>query len=407
MQSKKKQCFEIAMSDKLAKLRTNDPKGFWNLLREGFISNKVGDIEMNEWFRHFSNLLIQDGPNCFGKECAQPYDKEVEDLDKDFTLQELREAIFYHLKFHKASGPDGVPNEFLKWGLEFLQHVLLNLFNQLWKKRVYPASWNELFLVPIFKSGSFKDPNNYRGIALMSCLGKLFAILVNTRLYTWAEKNSKISKWQGGFRRRMGCDTQCFRLMASIMKQFSRSRGYMNKLQGRVFACFVDFKKAYDSVNHVLLWKKLMETGISAKILNLLQQMYKDIKCRVKFRGFVSDEFIYSTGVRQGCVLSPLLFNFFINGIVDIIETTDVGISVGDALIFILLYADDIVLIADNENDLQLMVTRLEAFCEQSQLKVNIPKTKWMVFEQRTSKSTINLNLSFIGESLEKVSFFK
>ena len=77
--------------------------------------------------------------------------------------------------------------------------------------------------------------------------------------------------------------------------------------------------------------------------------MYKDIKCRVKFKGSLSEEFIYSIGVRQGCVLSPLLFNLFINSIVDIIKSTDVGISVGDAIIFILMYADDIVLY--NEND--------------------------------------------------------
>ena len=73
---------------------------------------------------------------------------------------------------------------------------------------------------------------------------------------------------------------------------------------------------------------------------------------------------------------SLLLFNLFINSIVDIIKSTDVGISVGDAIIYILMYADDIVLLADNENNLQMMVTKLEVFCEQSQLKVNVTKTK-------------------------------
>ena len=81
-----------------------------------------------------------------------------------------------------------------------------------------------IFLIPTFKSGSFKEPNNYRGIPVMSRLGKLFALLVHTRLYAWAERNGKLSQWQGGFWRRMGCDTQCFRLLASILKQFSRNK---------------------------------------------------------------------------------------------------------------------------------------------------------------------------------------
>ena len=84
--------------------------------------------------------------------------------------------------------------------------------------------------------------------------------------------------------------------------------------------------------------------------------MYKDIKCRVKFKGCISEEFMYSIGVRQGYVLSPLLFNLFINDIEELVESSNAGVSVGDALIFILLYADDIVRVADNDNDLQQLV---------------------------------------------------
>ena len=145
-------------------------------------------------------------------------------------------------------------------------------------------------------------------------------ILVNTRLYEWAERNNKISQWQGGFRRRLGCDLQCFRLLATILHQFSRPKSYRNKLNGRIFACFVDFRKAYDSVDHNLLWNKLIQKGISSKVLFLLKQMYKDISCRIKSKGHLSEEFFYSVGVRQGCVLSPLLFNLFINNIVDFVR---------------------------------------------------------------------------------------
>ena len=69
--------------------------------------------------------------------------------------------------------------------------MILLLFNQLWKNEIYPSQWNELFILPIFKSGSFNDPNNYRGIAIMSCLGKLCSVVINLRLYAWAEKHGK------------------------------------------------------------------------------------------------------------------------------------------------------------------------------------------------------------------------
>ena len=146
--------------------------------------------------------------------------------------------------------------------MEWLQHILedLTLFNQLWRKEMYPSAWNDLFLLPIFKSGSYKDTNNYRRISIMSCLGKLFCVFVNQRFFAWIEKNGKISTQQEGLWRRMGCDLQCFCLIS-----------------GQVFKCFIDFKKAYDSVNHKLLWEKLIAAGTSSKILNLIKSMYKNI----------------------------------------------------------------------------------------------------------------------------------
>ena len=106
-------------------------------------------------------------------------------------------------------------------------------------------------------------------------------------------------------------------------------------------------------------------------------------------------------------MLSPLLFNLFIEDIIRMIKRDNLGVSVGDILVFILLYADDIVLLAENEEDLQEMVQRLETFCVQSQMNVNIPKTKIMIFERKTSQQTSSISISFSGQHIDRVPSFK
>ena len=129
--------------------------------------------------------------------------------------------------------------------------------------------------------------------------------MINQKLYAWIEKNGKISTWQRGFRRRMGRDLQCVCLRSVIVHQFANQNGHNNKCHGQVFACFIDFKKAYDSVNHKLLWEKLTDTGISRKILNLLKSMHKNISYRVKLLNFVSNSLFVLLGWNKDACSLP------------------------------------------------------------------------------------------------------
>ena len=108
----KKKCFELAMSNKLAQLRCCDPKKLWNLLQEGYDSNKDGDISVDQCYTHFSNLLHPEGmDNTYEEEKCY---SSCEELAGEFTCQEIREAIIYHIKYHKVSDLDGISNEILK-----------------------------------------------------------------------------------------------------------------------------------------------------------------------------------------------------------------------------------------------------------------------------------------------------
>ena len=119
------------------------------------------------------------------------------------------------------------------------------------------------------------------------------------------------------------------------------------------FATFIDFSKAYDRIDRTLLWHKLSNIGIDGKMFNALKSLYSNVKCTVRLNGVHSDWFKVQTGHKQGCILSHLLFNAFVNDLIQEIRRLHVGIPyTDDELISILLYADDIVLLSANERDM-------------------------------------------------------
>ena len=176
-----------------------------------------------------------------------------------------------------------------------------------------------------------------------------------------------------------------------------------------IYACYVDFKKAYDRVQHQLLWKKLKTFNLGEKVINLVKSLYSNVQCSVRMEDGMTDFFDYLVGVRQGCILSPLLFNLFINDLQEMIQEHGLqeGIKMSDLVVYMLLYADDIVLIADTPEGLQEFINVLFDFCKKSRMDVNVKKTKIMVFEKRCSLQSQNLKFYFGDSELEKVDQYK
>jgi len=192
------------------------------------------------------------------------------------------------------------------------------------------------------------------------------------------ESAQLLTELLGGFRRKRGCREQSFLLLSTLLSAEKR-RGK------QAFCTFVDFKKAYDSVRHSVLWDRLKALKLGPKLLDLLKSIYDRVKCTVRHGGKLSSFFPYDIGVRQGCILSPIIFNLFINELHDIIHKNvgDLsGIKVADLVIFVLLYADDVVLVADSPDDLSILLRSLEEFCASSSMSVNVKKTKVVIFFQ-------------------------
>ena len=166
------------------------------------------------------------------------------------------------------------------------------------------SNWCESVIIPLFKKGDANDANNYRGIFLCDVSSKLYGCIINSRLKEWIDLHDIIGKSQAGFKHGYSTIDHIFTLLAIVQKQFSKNR--------KLYVAFIDFEKAFDSVSRKLLWPILSKYGMFGKLLKCIKSMYRDVKAKAKVRcGATFSEYVFCThGVKQGDVMSPVLFSF-------------------------------------------------------------------------------------------------
>ena len=360
-----------------------DSRSFWRELKtvSGKKKNTPSEnITENEWFDHFRNVFNQCTPTESG-----PHHENIihegagtaADLDRPISAQEVTNAI-HKLKNGKAPGTDGIFPEMIKNAGDLAVKFLTKLFNRLFDEGIYPEEWCKAIVVPIFKKGDKNITDNYRGVSLLSLISKCYTSVLNSRLVTWAEENNKLTEAQAGFRRGYSTSDHIFTLNAIVEKCLSK-RG------GKLYACFVDLKKAFDSVHRESLINVLHSNGLSGKFIRALEAMYRSVLSCVRVKDKLTELFDCPGGLRQGCILSPVLFSLYINEMASHIEQHGChGIQLLPGLvdIFLLLFADDIVLMSDSPRGLQTQLNLLNSACKTLSLKINTDKTKVMVFRK-------------------------
>ena len=242
-----------------------------------------------------------------------------------------------------------------------------------------------LDITPIHKSGESSNPNNYRGISINSCLGTFFTLLLNSRLTNYLESNKIIKANQIGFRKKYRTADHIF-VLKTILNSFFKNNKWL-------YVYFVDFKKAYDSIWKKGLFYKLINCGITITFITILQSMYKYVRSCVKTDKGLTCFFKSTsiTGVKQGCNFkSPNLFNIFVNDLQDIFDSTCDPVLFSESKENCLLYADDLLLMSNIENGLQQCLNKLQSYSNKWKLKVNLKKTKLMVFNKSGRKLNIN-----------------
>ncbi len=232
----------------------------------------------------------------------------------------------------------------------------------------------------LYKGGDCSQFDNYRGITVGPVLAKVFTMILESRINQWAETNDLRAKGQAGFRKDFRTTDNLF-----ILRTLTEQAKFLKK---QLYTCFVDFKKAFDTVPRDLLWQVLEELGVSGRILECLRSMYRqDQACLHHPKEGFTPTFLCRIGMKQGCPLSPLMFGLFIDGIEKRLNALegDAPPMLGHLAVRLLLYVDDLALMSHTPAGLQKQLDVLQVFCCEHQLTVNVKKTKVVVFEARKS----------------------
>ena len=311
----------------------------------------------------------------------------AEILDQDISMEELRSCISASKK-NKAVAEDLITNEFLKSSGAHMLNAILNVFNHCLSIGAYP--WETSVVTPLHKKGSIYDPNNYRAIAVASNLGKLFSSILLRRLIEFRDISYPDTHNQLGFCKSASTADHILTLSTCIEK-------YLKVGKKRLYACFVDYAKAFDTVCREALLYKLWKLGIQGRFFQCMKTMYTNSSAKIKLLNKLSEKIDVLCGTEQGHPMSPELFKCFVHQLsVDLNTLSDVSSpELNSRPITHLLWADDLVLLALTPESLRRMLDVLYVYCNDWGLKVNISKTAIMIFNKSGRELNESKTFSF------------
>ena len=280
------------------------------------------------------------------------------------------------------------------------KQILHKFFNLCFKSGLSPLDWDLSDIKPIPKKDKDpRDPLQNRCITIMCCVAKVYSKILNKRIQTYLETNKILVDEQNGFRACRSCIDHIF-VLCTVLRN--------RKLQGKdTFVCYIDYKKAFDSVDRNLLLYKLSQIGITGNMYRAISSMYSNPRSRVILNEHETEYFDCPIGVKQGDCLSPTLFSIFINDLATSIKDSNIGVILDEGLLInILLYADDIVLLAENEEDMQSLLYMVECWCKKWRLEVNLTKTNIMHIRTKRKKQS-NFMFLFDKQAVQYCSSYK
>ena len=321
-------------------------------------------------------------------------------LIQEISESELKQSIKSH-RGGSSPGIDGIPSTMYKKLIGPLLPVLLTLYNAVLVSCSWPTAWNMSVIMPLFKKGDRMKHGNYRPISLVPTISKFLEKVLDGRLGLWLEKENIVSETQGGCRKDYSTTDRVFILQALIGKY---CRG-----NGRLFVAFLDFEKAFDSIDRPILFRYLVKIGLPRPFIMLLINMY-EITLSVVFivKKGVSRPFRTFRGVRQGCTLSPKLFSLYINDFAEFLEMRWAPVvSLANTLFSFLLFVDDTALVAKSAEELQTLLNLTESYLESKKLKLNASKTEIVIFQSRKPNGPQDYSFTYKDEAIKVTPKYK
>ena len=376
----------------LASLEDNrqNPKRFWRILNtdlglsdkkpkscQGFarIKNDSGKIlDGVDACSYMSNYYAQNGVRLASKfkDSVQTTDSVIPSIESVFLFSfislDVVGRLVKNIEVSKSSGITHLSSMLLKDAFTTLIPELTHLFNESISTGIFPATWRVGTITPILKEGDPLEPGNWRPITLLPLPSKLLEKAIHFQVNSFLMNNNILDNRQHGFRAMFSTSTAIFQLVKELFNKYD---------EGKCTSCiFVDYRKAFETLDHNILCQKLLRYNFSPRVVNWFRSYLTGRKHVVCTNNFTSELSEISYGVPQGCTLGPLLFIIYVNDLLgSLVATPDANV---------IMYADDTVLYANHIDpkscvkNCQQLLDRLYIWCQYNKLTINISKTKHM-----------------------------
>ena len=300
-------------------------------------------------------------------------------IEFELSMDELEKA-FKTLKSNKSEGLDEINVNIVRSVFDIIKTPLLSIFNLSLKEGIFPKSLKYARVVPVYKNGDRSTVSNYRPISILPCLSKLLERIMYNRLYDYLVQNNILYNKQFGFQNGHSTDHAVIQLVDEIMKSFDQNLFTLG--------IFIDLSKAFDTVDHKILTKKLELYGIKNNNLNFFKSYLSDRKQGVSFNNTHSQLKPIVCGVPQGSILGPLLFLIYVN-----------DLYLSSKLLHFILFADDTNLFFSHKNlktlffKMNAELSKINEWFKANKLSLNVTKTKFILFLKSSKVDDIPLKL--------------
>ena len=336
------------------------------------IANTFRDFYSSVYVNSHDNLdAVNEFTSCYNSHCNNDTKSEPMFINADSCRfdTDCIERCIKSLKLNKAAGLDEVLAENIVHAHPAIVVHLKLLFSMMLAHSFVPDAFGSGVIVPIVKdkNGDVSSVDNYRPITLSSVISKLFESAILDKFSKFWQTDAL----QFGFKKGLSCSHAIYALRQVV--------DYFANRDSNTYIASLDASKAFDRVNHLKLFTILIKKGLPRFLVETIINWYEKLSVVVRWNGQVSSSLSVSSGVRQGGILSPSLFNLYVNCFITQLRNSDLGCHVKNIYLGCLMYADDLLLISSSVIDLQRMLNICGMIGDGLEIKFNGSKSKCIV----------------------------